>query len=109
RRAAGRHARGRPAADGRVGAGSRRAAAGPLRQRRDPAQPAAVVGVGHGAVCLTPDVSISLVNTNSRELLLACLESLVGVDAEIVVLDNASEDGSADAVRQRYPDVRVIE
>lgn len=56
-----------------------------------------------------PDVSISLVNTNSRELLLACLESLDGVDAEIVVLDNASEDGSAAAVRTRFPDVRVIE
>ena len=56
-----------------------------------------------------PDVSVSLVNTNSRELLLACLESLQGVDAEIVVLDNASEDGSADAVRERFPEVRVIE
>jgi hypothetical protein len=56
-----------------------------------------------------PDVSISLVNTNSRELLLACLESLRGVDAEIVVLDNASEDGSAEAVREQYPDVRLIE
>ena len=78
-----------------------------------------------------PDVSISLVNTNSRELLLACLDSLHGaggacsagrasaalpatlpaqsVDAEIVVLDNASEDGSAAAARERYPDVRLIE
>jgi GT2 family glycosyltransferase len=56
-----------------------------------------------------PDVSISLVNTNSRELLLACLESLRGVDAEIVVLDNASEDGSVEAVRATFPDVRLIE
>jgi N-acetylglucosaminyl-diphospho-decaprenol L-rhamnosyltransferase len=56
-----------------------------------------------------PDVSVSLVNTNSRDLLLACLESLRGADAEIVVLDNASEDGSAAAVRERFPDVRVIE
>ena len=56
-----------------------------------------------------PDVSVSLVNTNSRELLLACLDSLRGVDAEIVVLDNASEDGSAAAVRERYPDARLIE
>ena len=56
-----------------------------------------------------PDVSVSLVNTNSRELLLACLESLQDVDAEIVVLDNASEDGSAAAVRERFPDVRLIE
>jgi N-acetylglucosaminyl-diphospho-decaprenol L-rhamnosyltransferase len=55
------------------------------------------------------DVSVSLVNTNSRELLLACLESLRDVDAEIVVLDNASEDGSAAAVRERFPEVRVIE
>jgi N-acetylglucosaminyl-diphospho-decaprenol L-rhamnosyltransferase len=56
-----------------------------------------------------PDVSVSLVNTNSRELLLACLESLEGTAVEIVVLDNASEDGSADAVRERFPGVRVIE
>ncbi len=54
------------------------------------------------------DLSVSLVNTNSRELLLACLESLRGTDAEIVVLDNASEDGSADAVRERFPDIRLI-
>jgi N-acetylglucosaminyl-diphospho-decaprenol L-rhamnosyltransferase len=56
-----------------------------------------------------PDVSVSLVNTNSRELLLACLESLQETDVEIVVLDNASEDGSAAAVRERFPDVRLIE
>ncbi|MGZ8795121.1 MAG: glycosyltransferase family 2 protein [Gaiellaceae bacterium] len=55
-----------------------------------------------------PDLSVSIVNTNSRALLLACLESLAGTDAEIVVLDNASEDGSADTVRERFPDVRVI-
>jgi N-acetylglucosaminyl-diphospho-decaprenol L-rhamnosyltransferase len=55
-----------------------------------------------------PDVTISIVNTSSRELLLACLDSLRGVDAEVVVLDNASEDGSAEAVRERHPGVRVI-
>ena len=54
------------------------------------------------------DLSVSIVNTNSRELLLACLDSLRGENAEIVVLDNASEDGSADAVRDQFPDVRVI-
>jgi GT2 family glycosyltransferase len=53
-------------------------------------------------------LSVSIVNTNSRELLLACLESLRGADAEIVVLDNASEDGSADAVRERFPHVRLL-
>jgi N-acetylglucosaminyl-diphospho-decaprenol L-rhamnosyltransferase len=55
-----------------------------------------------------PDLSVSIVNTNSRELLLACLESLADTEAEIVVLDNASEDGSAEAVRERFPGVRVI-
>jgi GT2 family glycosyltransferase len=54
------------------------------------------------------DLSVSIVNTHSRELLLACLDSLQGADAEIVVLDNASEDGSVAAVRERFPDVRVI-
>jgi N-acetylglucosaminyl-diphospho-decaprenol L-rhamnosyltransferase len=60
------------------------------------------------------DVSVSIVNTNSRDLLLGCLESLhrsprskIGV--EFVVLDNASDDGSASAVRDRFPDVRLIE
>ena len=54
------------------------------------------------------DVTISIVNHGTRELLLACLESLAEVDAETVVLDNASEDGSAEAVRERFPDVRVV-
>jgi N-acetylglucosaminyl-diphospho-decaprenol L-rhamnosyltransferase len=54
------------------------------------------------------DLSVSIVNTNSRELLLACLETLRGPSAEIVVLDNASEDESADAVRERFPGVRVL-
>lgn len=54
------------------------------------------------------DLSVSIVNTESRELLLACLDTLPRDGAEIVVLDNASEDGSADAVRERFPHVRVI-
>jgi GT2 family glycosyltransferase len=54
------------------------------------------------------DLSVSIVNTNSRELLLACLDTVPRDAAEVVVLDNASEDGSADAVRERFPDVRVL-
>jgi GT2 family glycosyltransferase len=61
-----------------------------------------------------PDVSVSIVNTSSRELLLSCLQSLDDdpgrrCAVEVVVLDNASEDGSAAAVRERFPSVRVIE
>lgn len=60
------------------------------------------------------DLTVSLVNTNGRELLLACLDSLErspanDVALEIVVLDNASEDGSAEAVSRRFPRVRLIE
>lgn len=55
------------------------------------------------------DLSVSIVNTESRELLLDCLASLGEAGAEIVVLDNASEDGSAAAVREQFPHVRVIE
>jgi N-acetylglucosaminyl-diphospho-decaprenol L-rhamnosyltransferase len=57
----------------------------------------------------THDVSIAIVNAGSRDDLLACLESLAGVDAEVVVLDNASDDGSVAAVHERFPGVRVIE
>jgi N-acetylglucosaminyl-diphospho-decaprenol L-rhamnosyltransferase len=49
-------------------------------------------------------LSYCVVNTNGREHLLRCLEAIEGVhpgavEAEILVLDNASEDGSADTVR----------
>jgi N-acetylglucosaminyl-diphospho-decaprenol L-rhamnosyltransferase len=53
-------------------------------------------------------LSYCVVNTNGREFLLACLESIArthpaGVEHEILVLDNASVDGSAAAVRERFP------
>jgi N-acetylglucosaminyl-diphospho-decaprenol L-rhamnosyltransferase len=54
------------------------------------------------------DVTVSIVNANSRDVLLGCLESLRATDAEVVVLDNASDDGSVDTVRGRFPEVRVI-
>jgi N-acetylglucosaminyl-diphospho-decaprenol L-rhamnosyltransferase len=49
------------------------------------------------------DLSYCVVNTNGRELLLACLQSIrdhgpADLEDEILVVDNASEDGSADAV-----------
>ena len=51
------------------------------------------------------DLSYCVVNTNGRELLLACLASIrdhgpAELEAEILVVDNASDDGSADAVEQ---------
>jgi N-acetylglucosaminyl-diphospho-decaprenol L-rhamnosyltransferase len=59
------------------------------------------------------ELSYCVVNTNGRELLLACLEAIrgthpAGVDHEVLVLDNASDDGSAKAVAERFPDLRLI-
>jgi N-acetylglucosaminyl-diphospho-decaprenol L-rhamnosyltransferase len=58
-------------------------------------------------------LSYCVVNTNGREFLLACLDAIGrthpdGVEHEVLVLDNASADGSADAVRERYPEARLI-
>ena len=54
-----------------------------------------------------------MVNTNGREDLLACLEAIArthppDVEHEVLVLDNASGDGSAEAVRERFPDARLF-
>ncbi|HKB50915.1 MAG TPA: glycosyltransferase [Solirubrobacterales bacterium] len=62
---------------------------------------------------VTPALSYCVVNTNGRELLLACLDAIerthpAGVEREILILDNASDDGSADAVRARGGDIRLI-
>lgn len=62
---------------------------------------------------LTPTLSYCVVNTNGREYLLACLAAIerthpTGVEREILVLDNASDDGSAEAVRALGGDIRLI-
>ena len=55
----------------------------------------------------TPAVAVAVVSWNTRELLAACLGSLAAdADdglAEVWVVDNASTDGSADLVRERFP------
>jgi GT2 family glycosyltransferase len=60
-----------------------------------------------------PDVSILIVNWNTRELLRACLKSISDqtkeLSFEIIVIDNASRDGSADMVRKEFPNVRLIQ
>ncbi len=53
---------------------------------------------------MEPDLSYCVVNTNGREYLLACLEAIerahpAGLEREILILDNASDDGSAEEVR----------
>ena len=57
------------------------------------------------------DLSIIIVNWNTRDMLRNCLASIPGQDGlqkEIIVIDNASEDGSAAMVAGEFPDVRLI-
>ena len=60
-----------------------------------------------------PRLSIVIVTFNSRGQIDACLESLVthppAVEHEIIMVDNASPDGTAAAVRARGTGVRVID
>jgi N-acetylglucosaminyl-diphospho-decaprenol L-rhamnosyltransferase len=70
---------------------------------------------------LAPALSYCVVNTDGREHLLACLEAIArhhpgGTEAELLVLDNASADGSADAARRwaagrsgAAPEMRLLE
>ena len=57
-------------------------------------------------------MSVLIVNWNTRDLLVDCLrsvgESSGDVPYEVIVFDNASSDGSVEAVRERYPDVKLI-
>jgi N-acetylglucosaminyl-diphospho-decaprenol L-rhamnosyltransferase len=60
------------------------------------------------------DLSIIIVSWNTRDLLAACLASVrafppAGWTFDVWVVDNASTDGSAEMVRQQFPDVHLIE
>jgi GT2 family glycosyltransferase len=61
------------------------------------------------------EVSFCVVNTNGRELLLRCLDAVraqraeLALPTEVLVLDNASDDGSAAAVRARDEDIELVE
>jgi GT2 family glycosyltransferase len=59
-----------------------------------------------------PDISIIIVNYNVKEFLLNSLESVFkaaqGLEIEVIVVDNASEDGSVEALQKNYPKVILI-
>ncbi len=59
------------------------------------------------------DIAVIIVNWNAREDLRRCLESLYAepkptVAYEVWVVDNASDDGSADMVAAEFPQVRLV-
>lgn len=59
------------------------------------------------------DVSIIIVSWNTRQILRDCLESVYqqtsGIEFEVFVVDNASEDGSGKMVKQLFPQVKLIQ
>lgn len=57
-----------------------------------------------------PELSIVIVNHQTREYLRQCLSSIrdnTDVDAEVIVVENASEDGTEDMLRH-FPEVRLL-
>ncbi len=58
------------------------------------------------------DLTIIIVTWNTRDLLLECLDSVYkyieGLDYKVFVVDNASDDGSAEAVRKNFPQAELI-
>lgn len=62
----------------------------------------------------TIDLSVVIVSWNTRDYLTRCLRSVsdeakrARLSTEIIVVDNASRDGSADAVRNGFPDVVLL-
>jgi GT2 family glycosyltransferase len=59
------------------------------------------------------DLSVIIVNWNTKDLLCQCIDSLAQtvkkIDMEVFVVDNGSRDGSVAAVREKFPGVRLIE
>jgi N-acetylglucosaminyl-diphospho-decaprenol L-rhamnosyltransferase len=59
------------------------------------------------------DLSIVIVNWNTCDLLAQCLQSIYdttsGLDFEVIVVDNASVDGSAEMVRREFSRARLIQ
>jgi GT2 family glycosyltransferase len=62
---------------------------------------------------LALDISIVIVSWNTRELLRDCLRSVFDhaneLALEVFIVDNNSKDGSAEMVRQSFPQVRLIQ
>ncbi len=99
---------------------SRRSPRPPAVPEHEPPKPAAQPPSGprargerapvHGVD--VPDMSVVIVNRNTRELLDACLASIRAlpdaVSLDVVVVDNGSTDGSAERVREEFPWVRLI-
>ncbi|MGH7791259.1 MAG: glycosyltransferase family 2 protein, partial [Thermodesulfobacteriota bacterium] len=58
-----------------------------------------------------PKVAVVIVSWNKKDYLLSLLNSLRNINYEhyeIIVVDNGSTDGSAEAIREEFPDIHTI-
>ncbi|MFZ5366161.1 MAG: glycosyltransferase family 2 protein [Patescibacteria group bacterium] len=58
-----------------------------------------------------PKVSVVVPTYNLKEILLECLDSIINQDyhnLEVIVVDNASTDGTSEAVKKKFPKVKLI-
>ncbi len=59
------------------------------------------------------DVSVVIVNYNMKALVLECAASFdaikTNVEYELIIVDNDSRDGSAAAIKEKYPKVKLVE
>lgn len=58
-------------------------------------------------------LSVVVVNWNTKEITLKCIETIYSSfkkkeNLEVVLVDNASTDGSVDAIRKIYPNVKLV-
>ncbi len=58
-----------------------------------------------------PDLSVIILNYNTKKLLQKCLESVFSSSGnfEVIVSDNGSKDGSVEMVKENFPQVKLIE
>ncbi len=58
------------------------------------------------------DITIGLVSYNTKDLVVRCLSSVIehtqGVSHQIILVDNASKDGTVDIVKEKFPSVEII-
>ena len=59
-----------------------------------------------------PILSISIVSYNTREITRKCLKyvlrAIEGIESEVLVVDNASTDGSSEMIKKQFPQVNLI-
>lgn len=59
------------------------------------------------------DVSIILVNYNTKDLLINCIDSIfektIDISYEIIIVDNDSHDGTENAIKRNFPDINFIQ